>query len=170
MNFSDYVCLLELKFRRNFNITKGIYLDDTYIDFYAEYHGVLGRTMVTPVDIIDRYETFEKCYVKHVSDCNKEIINNYFNTLSRICKGIEPSEYHMSTDITGILVFDEFDVSLKKYVNDLKFGKLYKWYFKGFGDVNIICVDLKTLDVYTNKTARRLRKIYKVDTAMLDRK
>lgn len=162
MTAEDYLEKIKKKLERSFNLEETHLLGNEPVDLYADFTGEMGRTMLTKVDVIDKYEINEKCYFKHFEYCDEEIINNYFNSLVEEVKNVNTSQYHMSTDIIGVMIFDEFDEKLKNLVKQLKYSKLYKHYFQGFGDANFICVDLKSEKVYSNKIAKKLRKVYSV--------
>lgn len=162
MIFEQYNCKIKEKLEKSFELQENYKLGEMSVDLFGYYQAEMGRTMVTKVDIIDKYEINEKCYLKYFTNCNEEVVMDYFNLLVEEVKKVETSHYHMYTDIVGVMVFDEFDSDLIKMIKKLKYGQLFKCYFRGFGDVNFLCVDLKNEKVYSNRIARRFKKVYKV--------
>ena len=162
MTFAEYYEKIEPKLVRNFDLKKGIEIDGRFFDVYAEYHEIKGRTFLTKFDVLDQFEIFERIYISHFKECTLEIIQSCFDWMRKQADALKPSSYHLSTDFSAVLAFDRFDVSLAEYVRKFRFDRLYHYYFRGFSDVKLICVDLETGAVYTNKYGKRDRKLYSV--------
>ncbi|MDI3522733.1 MAG: hypothetical protein PWR31_401 [Bacillota bacterium] len=76
---------------------------------------------------------------------------------------VEPSEEHMSTTLTGVLVAEEgVTEEARTFVEGFRHSRSFKWLLEGWCDVRLLAVDLAAGRVYSNKAARAVREAYRV--------
>lgn len=163
MKFEDYMKEIERKFVTFFTIQKDAQINGVHIDMFADYSNIVGRTLITKVDIIDYYEIFEKCYFKHYEYLNRDEADKFFEFLKEISDTVTPSEFHRSTDITGVMICDKIDNDMQNHLYKLKHVRYFNYYLKGWVEVRLVLVSLSDMQIYTNPAAKTLKKIYKIN-------
>ncbi len=158
----DYINEIKKRFEYYFEMEEDVYLGDARFDIKATYEEVCGRTFISQVDIIDRFERYEKCYITSVMELNEETTKNIIKSVEGAAHRLNPTTIdHMSTNITGVIVCQRLncDVSwLRKY----KFTKWYAYSFKGWCDVHFIIVDLENKKVHTCKRSKNRKKVFDI--------
>jgi hypothetical protein len=163
MKYEEYIDMLKLKFERHFQIETDITILGRKIDLSAKFSNVSGRTFITKNDIIDKYENHEYCYIKKYDAVTEEEVNAYGQFLKEIVEEcIEPGKDHMSTYVTGVIISNNIDDNAKKAVEKYSYSKVYSFYLKGWCDVRLICVRLDNNEVITNKTGKRVKRVYQI--------
>lgn len=162
MQLDDYISNLKLKFKRHFHIKTNAQILGENLELVANFSEVSGRTFVTQHDIIDRYENYENCYIKFIDSLITQDVILYTEFLKKIVEStISPSKDHMSTYITGVLLTNNLDEETKALIESFKYNKVYSFYLKGWCDVRLLCVDLSTHEIISNKDGKKIKKIYK---------
>lgn len=164
MIFDDYMKEIERKFVTFFTIQKDTKINGVHIDMFADYSNIVGRTLISKVDIIDYYEIYEKCYFKHYEYLSLREADKFFEFLKGISDAVTPSEFHRSTDITGIMICDELEDGMQNHLYKLKHVRYFNYYLKGWVEIRLVLVSLKDMQIYTNPAAKTLKKIYRIDT------
>lgn len=160
MNKDKYIQQIESKLRANFHIEKDVIEDNIKFEMIARYHNISGRMFISKVDIIDQYETFENCYLKCIDVPEIKDILEYFDIMIQKSKGINPGKDHFYTDVTGIIVAEKLPLESENTLKKLKFGKTFRLMWRGFTTVRLICVELSTGNVFSNKAGREIKKVY----------
>ncbi|HHY93336.1 MAG TPA: hypothetical protein GX511_08345 [Firmicutes bacterium] len=76
---------------------------------------------------------------------------------------VKPSEEHMSTTLTGVLVGEEgVAAEARTLVEGFRHSRNFKWLLEGWCDVRLLAVDLASGQVYSNKAGRAVREAYRV--------
>lgn len=76
---------------------------------------------------------------------------------------VKPSEEHMSTTLTGVLVAEEgVAPGAQDWIERFRHSQNFKWLLHGWCDVRLLAVDLASGRVYSNKAGRAVREAYRV--------
>lgn len=131
-------------------------------DLIARYFEVLGRIFITPKDIIDRMETFERVYVKCFDEISEAEVQEFFEKLCTMVMEMQPGKDHFQTDITGVMVCARMPEDIGRLTKKLRFDRLFRMYFRGWCEVRLVCVDLSDGRVCTNPPGKELKKVYEL--------
>lgn len=163
MKSESYMELLKSKFERHFNIHTDVEVLDHRIDMLAKYSDISGRTFITKNDIIDRYENHEFCYIKKFDHISGEEAASFGQFLRKVVdECVKPGRDHMSTYVTGVMICNSMDQSVKALVEKYCYSKVYSFYLKGWCDVRLVCVGLDSIEVITNKAGKKVKKVYQL--------
>lgn len=160
MEKKQYVELIRKRLSANFEIEAPAIDDGEEFLMIARYHQVSGRLFVTKKDIIDKYETFETCYMKELSQPGLSDIESFFSWLTKKAETVRPGKDHFYTDITGILVSDHMPEGAAGLLKGLNFQKSFLLFFRGYLKIRLVCVDLGDGNVYTNKLGKEIKRVY----------
>ena len=162
METYDYLDFLYKKFKTHFVIETKTSIIDREIDLFAKCNLVLGRTLISKQDIIDRYESNEYIIVKTYPVASKNDIVEFLEFTSKLPSALViPHKEHRNSYINAVMVCDTIDdSSTNEYFKSFKFNKIYKLYFHGFCEIRVILVNLKNSSVVTNKAGKLLKKVY----------
>lgn len=160
MDKDKYIDMIENKLKRNFLIGRNTYEDGEFFDLTGKFHDVSGRIFITKVDIIDKYETFENCYLRYMPQAGFEDIQKYFELMVQKADTLNPQKDHFYTDVTGILIADKLPDDLMPYLKKLKFQRYFRMFWRGFSTVRLVCTELSTGRVSTNRAGREIKKVY----------
>ena len=160
MDKSKYIELIRKRLEANFEIETPAVEDGETFLMIARHHNVSGRIFITKKDIIDKYETFETCYMKELQSSSLKEIKNFFQLMAKKAADLQPEKDHFYTDITGILVGSAIPPGTESLLKNLKFEKSFRLFWRGFSKVRIVCVDLTDGTVYTNKMGKEIKKVY----------
>lgn len=163
MIYEEYIKILKSRFSKHFHINTDVEILGEKVDFQAKFSQVSGRTFVTQNDIIDRYENYENCYIKYIPALDLTKAAMYTEFLKNIVdETVNPSQDHMSTYITGVILTNNVDPETVYFINNFKFSKVYSFYLKGWCDIRLICVNLETQEVISNKHGKKVKEAYKL--------
>jgi hypothetical protein len=163
MTQDEYIEYLQRKFERHFDIERNITLHGEIIDLHAKFRNISGRTFITKKDVIDRCENYEYCYIKKFNNVTEEEVADYGRLLKRIVdEGIEPGRDHMSTYITGVIAANSINEIARKAIGKYSYSKAYSFYLRGWCDVRLICINLDNNEIITNKSGKRVKKVYEI--------
>lgn len=160
MDKRQYVEVIRKRLEANFEIEAPAVEDGETFLMIARHHNVSGRIFITKKDIIDKYETFETCYMKELQSPSLEEIERFFQLMAMKAADLQPKKDHFYTDITGIMVGDTMPQEIGHFLKKLKFEKSFRFFWRGFSKVRIVCVDLGKRAVYTNKIGKEIEKVY----------
>jgi hypothetical protein len=163
MTQDEYVGNLQKKFERHFNIEKNISILGETIDVHAKFSNVIGRTFITKKDVIDRCENYEYCYIKKLDTVTEEELAVYVRFLKKVVdECINPGKDHMSTYVTGVIIGNHINDSVKKIIEQYSYSRAYSFYLRGWCDIRLICIGLNDNEVITNKAGKRVQKVYQI--------
>lgn len=162
MELKEYIEKIEPSFTKHFKIEEQKALCGQVLDFYAECHMVLGRTLLSRKIIIDKYETNEYIVLKHYKYITEEELGEFVEYLKSLCESyIKTNEYHRSSYIRGVIVSDQStDQCVINKIQKHKYEKIFKHYFEGFCEVDIIYIDLSKGIGTFSKGIKWLKKVY----------
>lgn len=159
----EYMEKLHRKLENYFQIEKGICLLGENIDIHAKFCNISGRTFLTKYDVIDKCENYEYCYIKKMDDVTEAGASAFCDFLRRVVNEcIRPGADHMSTFVTGVIVANQVNNDARKTVEKFSCSKAYRFYLNGWCDVRLICVDLSSNEVITNKAGKKVKKVYQL--------
>jgi hypothetical protein len=159
---NDYLDFIQKKFDTHFIIDLDTYIIDRKIDMLAKCNLILGRTLISKNDIIDRYESNEYIVVKTYNAACKNDIVDFLEFTSKLPSTlVKPHKEHRNSYINAVMVCGTID-DLKnvEYFKNFKFTKIYKFYLHGFCEIRAVLVNLKNSSVVTNKAGNQLNKVY----------
>lgn len=131
-------------------------------DFIAKSNIRNEKYIATKQTVLYAYENNEYCFFKTMDQVNFKDIDRVFNTIKNAADNfIEPSEEHMSTTLTGIIITENtVEEEIIKKVKKLKYQKSYKLGFHGWSSVRIIIVELSTGKVSASREAKKVVRFY----------
>ncbi|PHV70395.1 hypothetical protein CS063_10980 [Sporanaerobium hydrogeniformans] len=132
------------------------------LDLYGSCSLMLGRTLLSPKDIIDKFETNEHILIKTYEEIGQEEVNQFLDYLKELpSELVKPHAFHKSTYINGIMVGSTLGASLdKKLVKRFKYEKIYTYYLKGFCEIRLIVITLDNQEFLTNRAGKRVKRMY----------
>ena len=161
MEYEGYIEFLKSRLERHFNIETDVEVFENKIDMLAKFSEISGRTFITKNDIIDRYENHEYCYIKKYGSVTEEEVASYGQFLKKIVdECIKPGKDHMSTYVTGVIIGNSINDNVLQMVKQYSYSRAYSFYLKGWCDVRLICIDLDNNEITTNKTGKKVKKVY----------
>jgi len=108
MDFTQYIELVENKLRSSFDISKNYVINDVQYDLYAEFHLRNEKYVAVKNAVIYAFENNEYCLIKHFEKLNKSDYKNLTESMIQSVESIvKPSNEHMSSIITGVIVADD---------------------------------------------------------------
>jgi len=163
MKHREYIEKIREKFEKYFHIETDVAILGERIDMHASFINISGRTFLTQKDVIDKYETYELCYIKGYEDLTEEDVLKFREFLKKaVTEFVKPGADHMSTYITGVMVADRIGSDVKRIIEEFKHSKAYMFYLRGWCDVRLVCVDLSAGNIMTNKAGNRVKKVYQL--------
>ena len=162
MDMFKYTHLLSDRLYNYFDIKYDNQLVSNTFDIFASAKLILGRTMVSQKDIIDKFESNEYVLVKYFESIDNFIIDEFINYI-KITPNflVKPHKEHKSSYINAIMVCSTFpDKSAVKKIKTFKYEKIYKFYFQGFCEIRLFIVGLSDNIVISNKAGKKLKKVY----------
>ncbi|MGL4345859.1 MAG: hypothetical protein ACRCTE_11725 [Cellulosilyticaceae bacterium] len=162
MTFDAYVKMISKRFHKHFDIYENQEIEGYFVDLVAKNQMVHGRTFISQVDIVDEYHTHEYCYVKRMDTCSEQELEQFIDFLKDQLNRYKPSKNHMYTQITGVIVTYDQDIAVSKTIRRLKYSKIFKMYLRGWGEVKIVSVNLKTKEIDCSKGAHKQKYVYQI--------
>lgn len=167
MDFEKYIRNIEDKLRSNFDLHREYDLNGEILDLFAEFHVRSERYVLTKKAKIYGMENNEYCIFKkhkNLSGYELEKFNEFL--INSIDTLIQPHNEHMSTMITGVIIFDgsrkNIDDSVIENIKKFKFHKGFSFGFKGWVDIRIVLVCLEDKFLITSKRGDEVSKVYEV--------
>ena len=162
MNTNDYLDLLGQRFKNHFTIEKNAYITDKSIDLFAKCNLVLGRTLISKSDIIDKYESNEYIVVKAYNKVSEEDILDFLEYSRTLpCALVHPHKEHRNSYINAVMVCSCIkNKAAAAYFSKFKYSKIYKFYLHGFCEIRVFLVDLSDSTVSANRAGKQLKKVY----------
>jgi len=98
---------------------------------------------------------------KEIDRSKAEEFANYLKDLIPLL--VKPSEEHMSTTLTGVLVAEGgVAPEAQVWIERFRHSQNFKWLLHGWCDVRLLAVDLASGQVYSNKAGRAVKEAYRV--------
>lgn len=165
MDFAQYIEMVENKLKSSFDISRNYIINDVQYDLYAEFRLRNEKYVAVKNAVIYAFENNEYCLVKYFNQLNMADYKNLTNSLIQSVESIvNPSNEHMSTIITGVIVTDnipEDDLEfIIEEVRKFKFSKSFALGFKGWADIRLMLVLLDEGLISTNKKGKEVSKVY----------
>jgi hypothetical protein len=160
---NEYMENLQKKLERHFQIENAVCLFGESIDICAKFCNISGRTFITKHDVIDKCENYEYCYIKKMDDVTETEVLAFCGFLRRVVNEcIKPGADHMSTYVTGVIVANHINNDARKIAERFSCSKAYRFYLNGWCDVRLICIDMSSNEVITNKAGKKVKKVYQL--------
>ncbi|WP_195987400.1 hypothetical protein [Clostridium sp. D53t1_180928_C8] len=162
MDISHYTSILSNRLNSYFDIQYDNQLLSNTFNIFASTKLILGRTMISQKDIIDKFESNEYVLVKYfesIDDYKIDDFIEYIKTTPNLL--VKPHKDHKSSYINAIIVCNTLpNKSTIKKIKEFKFEKIYKFYFQGFCEIRLFIVGLSDNLVESNKAGKKLKKVY----------
>lgn len=155
MNYKEYLTVTERRFRKNFSIFYDIEERGIKIDLFANSIFMSTNVCKNKTSSFSRFEIYEKYYLKHFENIGQKEIKDYFNFLHLIADEQHPSYQHLHKCVIGVMICDSIDENFKSFIQNLKYVKPFNLYFKGWSEIQFVCIDLKTKKIYFNNAAKQ---------------
>jgi hypothetical protein len=167
MDFSQYIEIIENKLRNSFDISRNYIINNLQYDLYAEFHLRNEKYVAVKNAVIYAFENNEYCLIKHYEKFDKNDYNNLTESMIQSVESIvKPSNEHMSSIITGVIVTDNVpDDDLEdiiQAVKQFKYNKGFAFGFKGWADIRLLLVSLNEGLIAINKKGKEVSEVYKL--------
>ena len=160
MDISSYTLALSKRLSNYFEIKYNNTLLSDTIDIFASTKLVLGRTLISQKDVIDKFESNEYILVKYFDTIDEHVINNFIEYIKNVPSLlVKPNKYHKSSYINAVMVCDKLPDKTKT-IKTFKYEKIYKFYFQGFCEIRLLIVSLADNLVVSNKAGRKVKSMY----------
>lgn len=161
MNLTEYLDLINSRLQRNFDVQRNINVLDQQIDVYARLEIQNESYFASKKVKVWRAEMYEYCFARYFESVDEKIIGDYQSFLIEAMEHfVKPHPEHMSSIITGIIITDDIPPSLEKMISGFKHRKTYAFSFKGWADVRLIAVNLRSNRVISNKKGKEVENFY----------
>jgi len=110
------------------------------------------------------YENHETVLVQRTGEITPAKVRDFCAFLQEAIEElIVPSDEHMSSTLTGVLlVGGGVDDQVKRLVENFRYSRSFRFFLQGWCELRLLLVDLTTAELYTNKAGRSLREAYRV--------
>jgi hypothetical protein len=152
------------KFEVNFDIEYNRELSDVVFDFTGEFHQRSVKYMFMKAAEVYAYKNHEYVFYKYVDyKVTAATVKNIKDILNENIKDIiKMEEEHMASVITFIFSSTKSpDLEAQKAIKNFKYYKSFCLGFKGWVNVKLIFINIKTNEVFTNKFARGNEEFFK---------
>jgi DNA-binding protein Fis len=160
MYYEEYMFLVKRRLNKNFNIIDDIEEKGIKINLCANSIFISENLIKNSISPFSKYEIYVKYYLKHYNNITAEDINEYFDFLLLIANENSTTFNHLQKCIIGVMVCDNVNETFKNYIKNLKHTKPFKLYFKGWSEVQLICVDLSMKNLFYNDAAKESIKMF----------
>lgn len=162
MEIDTYLDIIKKRLEKNFDLIPDYTLGDYGFDLLAKYHFRAERYVLTKKTVIYALENNEYCLIKVFKTLDKNSLNTYIDTLIQaIDVLINPTQEHMSSIITGIIVLKNKPSShIIDAVKKFKYHKGFLFGFKGWVDIRLILVAIDDDYIVTNEKGREVKEVY----------
>ncbi len=165
MELTEYLETVENKLIRNFDITRDYMLNDLEYDFYGKFYMRNEKYLLVKKAVIYAFENNEHVFIKGYKDLNKKDYHIYTdNLIKSIRTVINPTREHMCSIISGVIVADsvlEEDLEyITKSVRKFIYNKSFAFGYKGWVEIRLLLVSLKSGLIATNKKGKEVASIY----------
>ncbi len=162
MDSQSYIKCIKENFGSFFKFEdKKMILEYEY-DLYGENKTTIGRTLITNVDIIDKYETNEYLILKIFDIMNINDIRDFLERLKSLANNyIEIKKDHKLSVINAIILTDSnIEDKCVKMIKSFKYTKLYNFYLSGYSEIRIIVINFKDSSFIYNKACKKVQKVF----------
>lgn len=165
MELAEYIDKIECKLINNFDIYKNHEINDLNYDLYAKFFMRNEKYLLVKKAVIYAFENNEHVLMKHYKNFDNNDYNNFMDNLIKSIKTvINPSREHMSSIVTGVIVADnvsEWDLEhIKKSVSKFRYNKSFAFGYKGWAEVRLVLVSLRSGLVSCNKAGKEVISLY----------
>jgi hypothetical protein len=162
MDYTTYLENVSEKLSCNFDFMDNNEFRGTLFDLTAKSHIRNEKYLATKQTVLYAYENNEYCFFKTMDEVNFKDVDRIFNTIKHVANDfVEPSEEHMSTTFTGIIITEKpIDEDMKRKIKKLRYQKSYKMGFHGWSSVRLVIVELGTGNVVASREAKKVGKFY----------
>jgi len=159
----DYLAKIRTRFENNFEITDNTAIGELPLAMTARYTVVSGRTLITPQDIIDKFELNEKCFFHCCEVLTPQLLLFLFEILREQAENFRPGTVdHMSTTLTGVFICDRVSAEAAAWIKKHAYRKHYAFGMHGWCDIRFIAVSVEDGQIFTCRRAKPLRKIFTI--------
>ncbi len=165
MEFSQYLDQLEKKLTSSFDLERDYILDDYSFDLFARYLLRNEKYILLKQAKIYAIENNEYSFVKYFDSIDLSQLEEFTTSLIKsIDFLVQPSEEHMSSIITGVIVLqDNPNPELVKAVKKFKYHKGFAFGLKGWVDIRLLLVTMNQDYIVTNKKGKEVSKVYSIN-------
>lgn len=160
---SEYIEELIKRYQLHYNIETNKYISGTHVDIYALSIIEHFRSILNKKFQIDKFQEREIILVKGFDNIIEEKDMIFFTRflIDSINEIINPSTDIMSHTIDGIMISSQ-GTSEKAItlLQKFKYSKTFLWGIKGWCDIRLLLIDIKSKSVFCNCKGREIINIY----------
>ncbi|SHI82265.1 hypothetical protein SAMN02745751_01123 [Dethiosulfatibacter aminovorans DSM 17477] len=162
MEYKTYLENVSEKLSANFDLMDNMKLGNIEFELAAKSHIRNEKYIATKQTVLYAYENNEYCFFKTVEDVSFKEVDRVFSTIRKSAEDfVEPSEEHMTTTFTGIIVTQKpVDEETLEKVKKLKYQKSFKFGLHGWISIRLIIVELESGKVTTSREAKKVARFY----------
>ncbi len=165
MDFKEYAESIERKLQRSFDIARDHSVSGARYDLYAEFRMRNERFILSKKAVIYAFENNEYCLMRYLPELAvQDAVRFTDDIVAAVQELIKPDSEHMSSILTGIIVFgdgSEGDVKeASAAVRRFRYHRSFSLGFRGWVDIRLLLVSLKEGVVAANKKGEQVSKVY----------
>lgn len=162
MDYKTYLENVSEKLSANFDFMDNMKFGNIGFELAAKSHIRNEKYIATKQTVLYAYENNEYCFFKTVDDLGFKEVDLVFSAIRKSAEDfVEPSEEHMSTTFTGIIVTQKpVDEETLEKVKKLKYQKSFKFGLQGWISIRLIIVELGSGKVTTSREAKKMARFY----------
>jgi len=161
---ADYLECLAGRLSRYFDVSRNEEVAGRKLDLVGRFKVRSEKYFFVKSLTLFAYENQEIVLVegdKKIDRSKAEEFGKYLKDLIPLL--VKPSEEHMSTTLTGVLVAEKgVAPEAQVWVEHFRHSQNFKWLLHGWCDVRLLAVDLASGQVYSNKAGRAVKEAYRV--------
>lgn len=162
MNSCEYLKYIEEKLCSFFTFEKNKNVLNYQYDMFGENKSTLGRTLITQVDVIDKYQVNEYLLIKSYDSMDLKELNLILVDVKEIANSeIEIKEDHKLSTISLILLInDDIEEDCIKKIKKFNYTKLYNFYLKGYCELRVMSLCFSNATYAYSKSFKNTQKVF----------
>ncbi|MDC7231818.1 MAG: hypothetical protein PQJ58_01200 [Spirochaetales bacterium] len=167
-NFSEYPGGIRKKLAANFDFTENFEINSLKFDFSASFNSKNTKYAISKEIKVYEFETNEHFLFNLSQNISVSSIINEINTIKESIREIvRPHSDHMSSQILLVHVLeDEIPQDLERLARKTKYQKGFAFGFKGWADLGLVVISLKSNRVVTHKKFSKTAAFFKPEQAV----
>ena len=159
---SSFLDTLTDSYSAYYDIYRDEEITELPLAFRADYYSRAEKYWLSKNIPIWGNETNEFCYVFSAPSFDEELSKKCIDyALEDGLPRVKPHKEHQYTNIKVLLVADNFDKNIVKYIQRRKFSKSYRFSFYGFSTLKTAAVDLSEQKAFPNNAGNDLTGYFK---------
>jgi hypothetical protein len=163
MTYELYLESVSEKLKYNFDFIENPDYDGISFNLAAKSNIRNERYIGTKKAVVYAYENNEYCFFRTINHIDFKEVDQTIDVLKKAINDfVEPSDEHMSTMFTAILVTNGIvDAGLEEKISKFRYQKSFKLGLHGWTSIRLVVVEIESGKVIASREAQKIKKFYK---------